>query len=51
MGMFEHVYTHQTCNFMNIKWEEVGEDHNCYDFDKQENMNLRSSQKKHEKKK
>jgi hypothetical protein len=35
---------------MNMKWEEVQEDHNYYDFDKQENMNLRISPKKMRKK-
>jgi len=42
---------------MNMKWGEAGEDHNCYDFDRQENINfkentnLRALQKKHEKEK
>jgi hypothetical protein len=34
---------------MNMKWGEVGEDHSYYDFDRQENTNSRTSQKKHEK--
>ncbi len=34
---------------MNMKWEEVGEDHNCYDFDMQENTSLRALEKKNEK--
>jgi hypothetical protein len=34
-----------------MKWGGVGEDHSCYDFDRQENINSRASQKQNEKEK